>query len=103
MVYKNILIRVSHSDWASPIVLVHKNNGDLCECVDFKVIVIQVLKPDVYPLSNINDILIGWWEVFCTLDLLGVYQQIEINEDNQELLPINTIFVQVYSPYIWNF
>lgn len=54
----------------------------------------QVLKPDIYPLSNINDLLtkLKGAVYFCSIDLLRAYQQVSVNPESQELHTINTIF-----------
>lgn len=82
---KNGIIRVSHSPWASPIVLVKKPDGSVLFCVDYTKIN-QVTKKTSYPLSNIDDILLylAGAKYFTTLDLLSGYWQIGIKEESKE-------------------
>ncbi|GMF61231.1 unnamed protein product [Phytophthora fragariaefolia] len=54
------LIEHSESEWASPIVIVHKKNGvDIRMCIDYRVVndFIKLLR---YPLPLIDDLLIGF-------------------------------------------
>lgn len=92
MVKSNILIPVTQSNWASPIVVVPKKNNDIRICVDFKVSLNKVLNPDYYPLPNINDILscMSGGKIFCVLDLSGTYQQLLVDSKSQDYLTINT-------------
>ena len=51
-----VVKKVERSDWASPIVCVHKKDGSLRICGDFKVSVNQVLLDNPYPLPDTEDI-----------------------------------------------
>ena len=51
-----IITRVSHSDWAAPIVTPAKKDGDLRVCGDFKVTINPQLDIDQYPLLRIEEI-----------------------------------------------
>ncbi|GMF20872.1 unnamed protein product [Phytophthora fragariaefolia] len=54
------LIEYSESSWASPIVIVLKQNGvDIRMCIDYRV-VIAFIKLSHYPLPLIDDLLIGF-------------------------------------------
>lgn len=85
MVRAGILRRVRHSEWASPIVIVPKKDGDVRICSDFRSTINKVLNIDQYPLPKPDDIVI-----FTVLDLSGAYQQLEVSPGHQKLLTINT-------------
>ena len=92
LVKDKIIYPVQFSDWASPIVIVQKTSGDIRICVDCKISINQYVKTDYYPLPRIDDILASLANCthFCVLDLQGAYQQVQVDEDCQELLTINT-------------
>ena len=50
------LIPVETSEWAAPIVVVHKQDGDIRICGDFKLTVNPVICPQVYPLPTPEEI-----------------------------------------------
>lgn len=87
-----IIYPVRHSDWASPIVVVNKPDGSIRMCVDCKVTINKFLKNDHYPLPRIDDILasLAKAKYFCVLDLREAYAQMEVAEESQEFLTINT-------------
>ena len=92
MVNQNIIVPVSHSDWAAPIVPIQKTNGDIRICGDFKVTVNKVSKPDSYPIPRIEDLYakLSGGKVFSVLDLSMAYQQIVVSEESKSNLTINT-------------
>ncbi|XP_063357872.1 uncharacterized protein K02A2.6-like [Cydia amplana] len=87
-----IIQRVTHSDWASPIVVVQKNDKKIRVCVDYKVTLNKMLDTDHYPLPLPEDIFaeLAGAQVFCVLDLSGAYQQLLLDEKSQEYMTINT-------------
>lgn len=87
-----IIQRVTHSDWASPIVVVQKNDKKIRVCVDYKVTLNKMLDTDHYPLPLPEDIFaeLAGAKVFCVLDLSGAYQQLLLDEKSQEYMTINT-------------
>ena len=56
-----ILTKVSHSDWATPVVPIPKKDGSVCIGGDFKVTVNPQFKVDQYPLPCIDDIFASLW------------------------------------------
>ena len=73
------VIRESNSEFASPIVLVSKNNGDHRLCVDYRALNAITIK-DRYPLPNIDDQLakLSGKIYFCSLDCTQGFHQIPI-------------------------
>ena len=52
----HIISKVSHSDWAAPIVAVPKKDGKLRLCGDYKVTINPILEVDQYPLPKSDDL-----------------------------------------------
>ena len=76
------VIRNSTSPWASPIVLVHKKDGGVRPCVDYRK-VNELVKPDDFPLPRIQDCLdaVAGSQLFSTFDLTSGYFQIPLKEE----------------------
>ena len=74
---QGILEKITHSDWAAPIVAVPKKDGKFHICGDYKVTVNQVLSVDQYPLPKPEDIFatLAGGKVFTKLDLSQAYLQ----------------------------
>ena len=87
-----ILERVSHSDWAAPIVVAPKKDGRVHLCGDYKVTINQFLNVDQYPLPNPTDLFAtlrgGQW--FTKLDLSQAYQQMLLEESSRKYVTIST-------------
>uniref|UniRef100_A0A1B6L0V9 RNA-directed DNA polymerase n=1 Tax=Graphocephala atropunctata TaxID=36148 RepID=A0A1B6L0V9_9HEMI len=87
-----IIEPVSHSDWASCIVVVPKPNSDQIRiCGDFKN-VNQCLKTEHYPLPTMEDLFqpLTNGKVFTVLDISNAFQQLKVSEDSRPFLTINT-------------
>lgn len=84
----------SHSEWASPVVVVPKKSPDGTPkyrfCVDYRA-VNAITTPDVYPLPNITETLdsLGGCQMFTTLDLRSGYHQIQMDEDSRAKTAFN--------------
>ena len=89
---QGILRRVSHSDWAAPVVPVPKADGSLRLCGDYKVTVNSSLEVDQYPLPKPDDLFssLAGGQRFSKLDLSQAYQQMRMEEDSQHFLTLNT-------------
>ena len=89
---EEVLKKVEFSEWASPIVIVTKRNGDLRICGDFKVTINRHIDPQQYPIPNPTDLLakIGGSEIFSKLDLRQAYAQLPLSPESQKLCVIAT-------------
>nr|XP_025043376.1 uncharacterized protein K02A2.6-like [Pelodiscus sinensis] len=92
LVKNGVLIPVTHSPWATPIVPILKKDGSIRICGDFKVTVNPVLCAEQYPLPRIDDIFAGLagGQRFSKIDLSQAYLQMQVDEESQELLTIVT-------------
>ena len=73
-------------------VLVPKKDGSLRVCGDYKMTENQRANVDQYPLPNTEDLFatLTGGQVFSKIDLSHTYQQVELYEDSQKELTINT-------------
>lgn len=79
----NGIIRESSSNYASPIILVRKKNGDFRLCVDFRKLNSITVK-DKYPLPIIEEHIekLGGKKYFTSLDLSQGFYQIPVAKDS---------------------
>lgn len=89
---QGIIEKVTHSDWAAPIVPQVKKSGAIRLCGDYKMTTNTVSKPDKYPLPKVDEILanLSHGEKFTKLDLSQAYHQIQLDEESKKLTTINT-------------
>ncbi len=87
------LIEESHSDWASPIVLVPKTDGSVRFCVDYRK-VNAVSKFDAYPMPRVDELLdrLGTACFYSMLDLTKGYWQIPLSPLSKEKSAFTTPF-----------
>lgn len=95
----NGIIRESQSEYASPIVLVKKKNGELRLCVDYRDLNKKVVK-ERYPLPLIQDQInaLCHAKYFTTLDMKSGFYQMEIEEKSRHI----TAFVTPDGQYEFN-
>jgi transposase InsO family protein len=91
-VKSGILKPVSRSEWAAPIVVVPKSDGNIRICGDYKVTVNTCIQEETYPLPTPEDLFstLAGGAVFTKLDLSSAYQQLQLSEESKKLLTINT-------------
>lgn len=82
---KQEVIRPSHSDWSSPVVVVPKKNGKPRFCIDYRRLN-AVTKKDTYPIPRMDDCLdsLGEAQFFSTLDCTAGYWQVPLRKEDQE-------------------
>ncbi len=87
-----VLKRVDHSDYASPIQTVVKDDGDLRICGDYKRTLNPNIDTKVYPLPVIEDCLwdVRGGELYTKLDIKQAYNHLPLRESDQELTTVNT-------------
>ncbi len=87
------VIEESHSDWASPIVLVPKTDGSVRFCVDNRK-VNAVSKFDAYPMPRVDELFdrLGAARFYLTLDLTKGYWQIPLSPLSKEKTAFTTPF-----------
>ena len=83
---------VEFSEWATPIVPVPKSDGSIRICGDFKQTVNKAAKCDNYPIPKTEDLFasLGGGEKFTKLDLSQAYLQLQLDDESQEYLTLNT-------------
>ena len=88
-----IIDPLQFSDWAAPIVPVMKGDGKSVRiCGDFKQTVNQASKVDRYPIPKIEDVFakLAGGKSFTKLDMSQAYQQIQLDEEAQKYVVVNT-------------
>ncbi|KAK3793006.1 hypothetical protein RRG08_032268 [Elysia crispata] len=110
---QGILSKVQHSEWATPVVPVLKQSGDVRLCGDFKITLNPVLQAEQYTLPRVEDIFanLGSGQKFSKIDLRQAYLQLPLNEESRPLTVINThkglyaynrlVFGITSSPAVW--
>lgn len=85
------IIRKSTSEFASPLVLVWKKNGDLRICTDFRWLNRRTFK-DAYPLPHQADCLaaLGGNCLFSTLDLTSGFYNMPLHDDDRKYSAFTT-------------
>ena len=108
-----VTTKVTHSEWATPIVPVVKRNNSVRICGDFKTAVNPVLQIDQHPLPRIDDIFatLAGGQKLSKIDLVQAYLQCEVDEESRKYLTINThkgiyrynrlVFGVASAPAIW--
>ena len=89
---QGILSKVQHSEWATPVVPVLKQSGDVRLCGDSKITLNPVLQAQQYTLPRVEDIFanLGSGQKFSKIDLRQAYLQLPLNEESRPLTVINT-------------
>lgn len=83
----------SNSHWASPCILVSKDDGQTRFCTDYRQ-VNAVTVPDAYSLPRVDDLIdeVGQAKYINKLDLLKEYYHIPLTEEAQQIFAFITPF-----------
>lgn len=89
---QGIVLPVSSSQWAAPIVTVPKKDGRFRICGDYKVTLNQVLEIEEYPLPTSKEMFskLSGGKIFSKLDLSQAYLQVPVDENSKPYLTVNT-------------
>lgn len=89
---EKVLEPIKHSQWASPVVVVPKSNGDIRICLDGRAALNKCIQTEHYPLPVIDDIFVSLanCKFFSVIDLKGAYQQVKLSQNSRKFLVINT-------------
>ena len=89
---EGILRSITHSEWASPIVIVPKPDGRIRICGDYKRTVNPVITNDIYPQPTPDELFSNMQggKKFSKIDLTKAYLQVELHEESKRYLVINT-------------
>jgi hypothetical protein len=87
-----VLVPVNHSQYATPIVPVLKENGKVRIAGDYSVTLNKDLIIDKYPLPRIEEVFarLGGGEHYSKIDLKNAYNQFLLCDSSQDLTTINT-------------
>lgn len=83
---------VDASEWATPIVVVPKKNGDVRICGDYKVTINPALVIDEHPLPTIDELFskMAGGTKFSKIDLSKAYLQLSVHPSDRHLLTLST-------------
>ena len=92
LVSENVLEKVDHSEWATPIVPVKKSGGNVRLCGDYKITVNPNLIIDEHPLPTVEELFanVAGGDKFSKIDLSQAYLQLEVNPCCREILTLST-------------
>ena len=78
-----VLKQVNRSDWAAPIAIAPKADGDIRICGDYKVTVNKCVIEETYPLPTLEDLFssVAGGMVFTKLNLSSAYQQLQLSNE----------------------
>jgi hypothetical protein len=89
---EGVLEATSHSEWATPIVPVLKQDGRVRLCGDYRSTVNAVTDTDTYPLPTLSEAFaeLQGGVLFTKIDLERAYTQVIVDEATADLLTLNT-------------
>lgn len=87
-----MISKTEKSDWAAPIVTVPKVGKTIRICSDYTVSINQCIEEETNPLPNTEDLFatLAGGTSFSKPDVSHVYQQLQLDEESEKYLTINT-------------
>lgn len=92
MLEEGVITR-STSEWAAPVVLVTKKNGEICFCVDYRRLN-SISRTDSYPMPRVDELIdrLGSANYISTLDLSRGYWQVPMSAHSKAKTAFATPF-----------
>ncbi|KAK6743719.1 hypothetical protein RB195_010799 [Necator americanus] len=92
LVAEQVISPVEHSEWATPIVVVKKKNGQIRLGGDFSTELNDALQLHQHPLPTAEDVFtkLNGGQLFTQIDFAEAYLEVEVEEESKEMLRINT-------------
>ena len=89
---EGIIRSIKYSEWASPIVIVPKPDGQVRICGDFKRTINPFIDTEQYPFPTADELFqkMQGGKKFTKLDLKTAYLQIELDDETMKYLVVNT-------------
>ena len=89
---EGVIHKIEFAEWASPIVVVKKKNGDVRLCADFKVSINKYIDQQQHPIPSPTDLLstLSGGQLFTKLDLRQAYTQLPLSSESQKYCVIST-------------
>jgi transposase InsO family protein len=89
---QGVFTPVSFAEFAAPIVVVKKKNGEPRICADYSTGLNEALEPNQHPLPTPEEIFskLSQFRIFSSIDLSDAFAQIELDDDAKNLMAINT-------------
>ena len=96
------IVRPSQSEYANPIVICRKRNGNISMCMQNYRLNTKMRK-DAFPLPRVDEIFdhLAGAKYFSTVDLKSAYNQVEINESDLQKTAFAHGFVRVQKNALW--
>ena len=94
LVKEGVLVSVSESDWATPIVPVRKSDGSIRICGDYKITLNPQLSEMISTTPLMEDVVNNMTgsRVFSEIDLRNAYHQLPLDSQSSILTTISTMF-----------
>lgn len=101
---EGVIVPVQSSEWATPIVIAHKKNGQIRICGNYKITVNPHINIDRHPIPRVQDMhaKMQGCSFQTKLDFSQAYHQIELDQKAREILTINThrgLFQYIRAPF----